>query len=242
MKRLVFLPLLVAALLLPCVAEAYVASPRWGAFEVKFGPWRPNADDMPGSEGTYSDFFGNRTMFNTTLELDWQFARIPEIMSFALGGTVGYMREKGSARIDGDAPDTDGAETADSVSINTIPLALLAVFRLDVLPDKTQIPLSPFFKIGLNWYPWWTRLNDSTDSSGGTMGWQFRAGIAVQLDWTATMSARTFDNEFGINHSYIFFEYIYAQVENFGAAGHLHLSPTNIGRRGTFAIGLCLEF
>ena len=32
------------------------------------------------------------------------------------------------------------------------------------------------------------------------------------------------------------------QVEGFGRSGYMHLSPTNLGGKGTFFIGLALEF
>ena len=61
--------LLVIITVFPVLANAYVPSPRYGAFELKFGPYRPNADKTPGNKGDYSDFYGkNSSMFNTTLQ------------------------------------------------------------------------------------------------------------------------------------------------------------------------------
>jgi hypothetical protein len=252
MKR--FLMLLIATFtILPLAANAYVPSPRYGAFELKFGPYRPNADKTPGNEGQYSDFYGkNSSMFNTTLELDWQFARVPEIISFAVGGSFGIMREEGYAKIvdneqenntgSAQTSEDDSQKSSDETAINVMPFAVLAVFRIDVLADKLYIPVVPFFKVGFNWYLWWTRTSGKTTDKGGTMGWQLNAGIAIQLDWIDRMSARTFDNEVGVNHSYLFFEFLYANVDGMGSENHLHLSPTNIGSNGTWMAGLCLEF
>ena len=223
--------------LTPAAAQGYVPSPQYGAFEIKFGPYRPNVDEEPGLSGTpYADTFGGKeNMFLTTLELDWQFLRVPGV-SFGVAGSFGFMQEYARAR----TVDT-GQLSSDYTVLNVMPFAVLAVIRVDVFADYLRVPLVPYFKAGLNWYLWWVLGAGETIESGGTMGWQVNPGLAFRLDSFDPMSARTFDNEVGVNHTYIFFEFLIAGVEGFGRADYMYLSPSNMGS-STFQIGLGVEF
>lgn len=241
MKRLptAALAALALALLLPVSAAAYVPSPQYGAFEVKFGPYRPNVDDQPSITGTpYADMYGrNESMFHATLELDWQFFRIPVIeVSLALAGTIGFMRESANARTE------SGDRSNDETSLNVIPFAVLGVIRIDTLADLAGIPLIPYFKGGVNWFVWWSRNAGKTTDSGATPGWQITPGLALRLDPFDKISARTFDNEVGVNHSFVFFEVMIAVVEGFGSGDNMYLSPKNMWGRATWQAGLGIEF
>jgi hypothetical protein len=215
---------------------AYVPSPQYGAFELKFGPYSPNVDDEPGLDGSpYGDVFGNDTMFLTMIELDFQFLRFRGI-NFGVGGGLGFMQAYAKAQT------VSGADSADYTVLNVMPFVLLGVVRVDVLASELRVPLVPYFKGGLNWYLWWILGGGDRKASGGTPGWQISPGLAIQLDGFDKMSARTFDNELGVNHSYLFFEYNYAVVEGLFGGDNMYLSPTNMGTNGTWMIGLALEF
>jgi hypothetical protein len=231
-------------LVLPMQARAYVPSPRHGALELKFGPHRPHGDAFMVNDTRYdyTDFFGeNESMFRAELEIDWQFARIDEVMSFGIGGGMGFMREEARGFVE--TPGTNELQrSSDKTSLNVIPFSLLGVIRIDVLSEKLNIPFVPFFKAGLNWYVWWTKTGGDKDNSGGTLGWQVNPGLAFLLDWIDETTARTFDNEVGVNNSYLFVELVYARVDGFGDNGKLDLTPNNIGDSATWMAGLCLEF
>lgn len=234
-----------AATVVPLSASAYVPSPRHGAIELKFGPHRPhgNAFTVNDTPYDYGDFFGEKeSMFRAELELDWQFARVDEILSFAIGFGWGFMREE--AR--GFVSSTDSSDTlqrsSDKTSLNAMPLSLLGVVRVDVLSEKLGVPFVPYFKSGFNWYLWWSKTGGDRDNSGGTLGWQMSPGVAFLLDWIDETTARTFDNEIGVNNSYIFVELMYAKVDGFGSNGKLDWTPNNIGDSTTWFVGLCLEF
>ena len=237
--------LFAALVALPQSASAYMPSPRHGAVELKFGPHRPDgrAFKVAGTPYDYGDFFGEKeSMFRAELELDWQFARVDGVMSFGIGFGLGFMREKDR----GFVQSADGTGTlvrsADKTSINVLPLSVLGVIRVDVLSEKLGVPFVPYFKTGPAWYLWWTKTGGNRDNSGGTLGWQMNPGVAFLLDWIDETTARTFDNEVGVNNSYLFIELMYAKIDGFGDSGKLNLTPNNIGDNATWFAGLCLEF
>ncbi len=241
MKRL-SLPAIVALLLLvaPQWAFGYVPSKQYGAFELKFGPYTPNVDDEPslGGQTVYADTFEDESMFLTVLELDWQFFRFIG-GSVGIGGSWGFMQAYNKAR------SVTGAVSSDYTVLNVMPFALLAVLRVDALADNAAVPLVPYVKAGPCWYYWWILGggNVADEANGGTLGWQVSTGLMLRLDPFDQMAARTFDNEIGVNHSYLFFELMWANVEGVGN-NNMHLSPTDLSGLGnaTFMIGLALEF
>lgn len=93
--------------------------------------------------------------------------------------------------------------------------------------------------------PWWVKdgsgeiakADDGSKGYGGTFGFHVVAGLAFVLDWLAPDMEKAFDVEWGINTSYIFAEYMYAQIDNFGASGAMDLTD-----KATFHIGIGLEF
>jgi hypothetical protein len=228
--RVLFACVLLAALTLPIGASAYVPSPQDGAFELKFGPYTPNVDEEPGLTGKpYKDIFKDDWMFLTVLELDWQIVHRWG-MSLGVGGSAGFMQVYAPAKT------AEGVESSDYTVLNVIPFAVLAVLRVDALADELNIPFVPYFKAGLNWYLWWVLSGGDTVDKGATPGWQLSPGLMFRLDSFDPMSARTFDNEVGVNHSYLFGEFTWATVEGLGRDGYMYLSDT------TFLIGLALEF
>jgi hypothetical protein len=230
-------------ILIPGVSFAYIPSPQYGAFEIKFGPYLPNVDDESGlTSDVYANTFNNKSMFLTVLELDYQFWHPPGL-SLGIGASVGFMQAYAKSTVE-DGGDQD---TTDYTVLNVIPMALMFVVRVDVLADKFNVPLVPYGKIGLNWYVWWVLNGGEMESiggdegSGGTFGWQATVGLALQLDVLDPMTARTFDNEVGVNHTYLFVELLWAKVENFGTSDCLYLSTANFFG-ATVLAGLAIEF
>jgi len=235
MRQLCFVSTLLITMIISNVGFGHVPSPRYGMFELKFGPYTPNVDQEPGLTGQpYKQIFKDDSMFLTSIELDWQFLILPGV-SVAVGGSMGFMQSCAKSET------ASGEQSADYTCLNVMPFAALSIVRIDALADYVGIPLVPYFKFGMNWYLWWILGGGETVSSGGTLGWQINPGIALRLDGFDRMSARTIDNEVGVNHSYLFFEFFYGQVEGLGRGGYMYLSPANWGS-GSFQIGLGLEF
>jgi hypothetical protein len=140
-----------------------------------------------------------------------------------------------------------GDTSVDYTVLNVMPFSALLVARVDALPEYTHVPIVPFFKIGFNWYLYWilaggdTATVDGQKGRGATLGWQFSPGLAIQLDGFDKKTARTFDNEVGVNHSYIFVEFLFAFVNRFGNDDYMNFSSNTFGK-GTLMAGLALEF
>ena len=228
--------LAVAQPMLPDEAKKY-RSPQNFAFELRFGPYRPDIDsEFSNGRTPYKDFFGGRKLMSQ-IELDYQFFH--RVGSLAVGAGVGYF----SATAHSPASDGSGS-TADTSNLQIIPFSLSAVYRFDYLYERRQVPLVPYGKLGLDYGLW--RVNDGNDqiavdargghARGGVLGWHAAAGLSLVLDFLDPDAARAFDDELGVNHTHLFVEFSHADISGLGEANKIHLGDT------TWSLGILFEF
>jgi len=213
--------------------EAFAeASPVNMMIEFKAGPYTP---DKLGT--AFDTHFGDSSGYLIELEYDWQFWR--GVGSLGLGFHLGY------GSISGKSVDKAGNRTIDSTSLHWLPLRLSLVYRFDYLWTRFNFPFTLYAKAGFDYVFWWvidgsgsvSTAADGTKGYGGTFGFHAVGGVAFVLNWLAPGMAKSFDVEWGVNNSYIFAEFMYAQIDNFGARGAFNLTD-----QATFLIGLGLEF
>ena len=146
--------------------------------------------------------------------------------------------------------------SGDQTTFNLVPIALMLVYRFDVLSKRLRIPLIPYVKVGLGYYVWWVSSSGSfsteltasytdeqgrpqqatSNAAGASAGIVVRPGIAIDLsaiDWRAS---RAIDQEIGLNRVTAFVEFNGSFVNGFGAANKLDLSDTSL------SAGLGFEF
>jgi hypothetical protein len=179
--------------------------------------------------------------------------------TIGIGHTVGFYRRttqafdyttQGTNRM---YPCTVGMNcvlSGDTTGIDIIPLAIEGVYRFDYF-TRYRIPFVPYFKIGLAYYVWWIEsgggffsIANYTDpvtmkkdtGFGGSFGWTMHPGGAFLLDVIDPNASRVMDAELGINHTYLFCEFSYADITGFGASGKMDLSDT------TLNAGLSFQF
>lgn len=219
-------------------------SPQRFAFEVRFGPYRPDIDsEFKSVDGApafhpYQDYFGSGHDLMTQIELDYQFWH--RFGSLAAGLGLGYFSVTGTAPV---ASGT-GLLSGDQSQLKIIPVNLSAVYRFDYLLETHGIPLVPYGKLGLDWDYWQNtdgNNNIATDGHGGTgrggtLGWHVGVGMAFVLDFLDPDAAHDFDLDLGVNHTAITFEFFHSDISGLGESNRLHLGDTD------WTLGLLLEF
>ncbi len=200
----------------------------------------------------------------TQAEFDYQFLH-KWYGNFAIGNTVGFYRRTTHSFAYNMVPgnpmqacstnpnDTTNqcSRSGDTTALNIVPLSIMGVYRFDYLARRWKIPFVPYFKIGIAYYVWWIEngggsfsiaqytppgTTSSQGGWGGTFGWVMNPGGAFLLDVLDPTAARVIDAELGINHSYLFCEFHYADITGFGAANKMNLSDT------TLNAGIAFEF
>ena len=214
--------------------EVSLQSPRSGAVVFRLGGYKPLIDEEEGLSTTpYKNIFGDESLLLFEAELQRFFYQ--GIGTAGVSLSAGYGEKYAPARL------AEGGEAAEQTALKVIPLSVGGFYKFDYAAFEWGIPLVPYGRLGLVYTPWWITKGSATESangvrgSGGKWGWSATGGVAFMLDVLEPRFARDFDSDLGVNHSYLFAEYTYADVNNFGAGG-LNLSS----RRWMF--GLALDY
>lgn len=238
--------LALALLALPAAARAqvgahkeYQPSPRWFAVELKFGPYKPDVDKEFGSAAQpYRDIFGKGLGVMSQATFDFEFLKKHGVLG--VGGTLGFFTRSGKALL------ADGTASGDYTDLFLMPLVLQLVYRWDYLAERWRVPIVPYVRAGIVYALWWVTAGDGNlarfgdggkKAYGGTWGYQINAGLSLLLDLLEPGSSKRLDSETGINHFYLFAEFVHSRIDNFGASDKMRLGM-NIG----MLAGITVEF
>lgn len=212
-------------------------SPQSWAFEVRFGPYKPRVDEEFGAgEGPYQRIFGDSRRLYLGVEADYQALRIPYVGTIGPGLAWHYTKMNGVAKLQ-----DSNENSAETTSLWIMPMYLVGVLRVDVLAREFGIPLVPYGKLGVGYAIWKTSNELGTseyqgvDGKGRSYGLHYAGGLALQLDSFDRHSAAQLDESVGINHSYVYFEWLNSNLDGFGSGGQMRVGAS------TWALGLAFE-
>jgi len=177
------------------------------AFEMRGGPYVPNFNDS-GRNGSFDNTIGDDSGLMWEIELDVIAFKIPDVLDLGGGALIGWAGYGGNT-IDMQTFDNTGQAVAtdEESNMKLVPMALMGVARLDVLARKLRIPFVFAGKLGYQW-TYWSVDPDTPDAESSWphgIRWGLQAGL--DLDIFEPAQARMLDEEWGINHSFILFEY-----------------------------------
>jgi len=220
--------------------SASAESPRSMMLEIHAGPYTPQIDRAFMYSTPYGDYFSDSPMVMVGLHWDYQVWQGFGSLSVGAGARIGWS--------DGLAVSQDGTSSSDSTSLNLLPLTATVTYRFDWLAQNLQIPFVPYAKVGVTYSVWWVTNGSGEIANtydldgvgragyGGTFGFHAGGGLQFLLDWFGAGMAAEFDAEIGVNNSYLFFEYAYHSVNDFGSETSFDLGDSN------FSAGLMFEF
>jgi hypothetical protein len=171
------------------------ASPERFAVEFRFGSYRPDTGDE-----AFTRYFGEGGSFLAAFEFDYLPLRLPNLLSFGVGAGIGLTSFSGKA------VDASGRATDEETSLSLVPMNLVAVLRVVALPRLLGIPFTFAGKLGLDMVHWSASTGDNDDGSGLSTGLRWAVQAALELDFFEPRAARALDEEWGINHTMLFFE------------------------------------
>jgi hypothetical protein len=179
------------------VDPIFVPSPETFTFELRVGSYQPEFG--PAFEATIAGDLGPFL----GAELDVHIVRIPYVGPIAIGVGFAWGEWTGPARADTTTPTT---ANVGSTGLSLVDLSALAVLRVDVLARQLDVPLVLSGKIGLDVGYSQAGSGGMTRLEGWSLGLRWAAQVALELDFLEPRAARRLDDEWGINHSEIFFE------------------------------------
>jgi hypothetical protein len=193
-----------------------IESSQWYALEFKIGPYVP-ADD----NDAFKDVFKDDRGWMLGVEFDVTLLPIPYVGELNVGAGFGWSNYDAGAL-------TDDGRAGEKTEFTIYPLSALAVLRIDTLARHAGIPVLFAGKLGYDFVRWKATTGDKTDGSGLNKGLRWGAQAALELDFFEMDSARTLDEEFGINHTFLLFEF--------------YESMTKATGDRTFSFGLGMQF
>jgi hypothetical protein len=201
--------------------EIVIESPELFSLELRGGVYIP--DD---GTGAFDVVFDSDLGPMLALELDVIVFRVEDVGWIGVGIGIGWANFKGFTL------DDAGMPTQEEASLTLIPFPGLAVIRIDALARLLDIPLVFTGKLGADFVLWMGEGGEAGDVSNVSYGLRWAAQVALELDWFERRAARSLDDEWGINHSYLFFE-LYGST----ASG-----PMDVGTAFAWSTGLALTF
>lgn len=208
--------------------------------------YRPSVEQFVLELRPFGMHFPNINAFDTyfsgdvgpllSFELDYMPVRIPYVGMIGAGISAGWVNWEGSARTAG------GAQTSEKTSLEMVPLALLLALRVDVLAREAKVPIVLTGKVGPDLFYWGSSPGPrdasgavSSGEDGWSLGVRFAGKASLELDFLAPRDARRLDDEWGINHTELFFEGYYS------LAGQFSRRQLDVGGFG-FTTGLGFTF
>lgn len=178
------------------VDPLFEPTPEQFTAELRMGAYRPDLGDA------FQASFGGDLGPLLGAELDVHVWRIPYVGPIAVGASFGWAEWNGAATVVMGSAGTNVGETG----LSLVNFNLLLVLRADVLARSLDFPLILTGKVGPDFGYWQTGTAGRTDADGWSVGLRWAAQVALELDFLEPRAARRLDDEWGINHSEIFFE------------------------------------
>jgi hypothetical protein len=171
-------------------------SPERFIIELRGGPYQPSS-----SNGAFDQFFGGDSGPQLGMQLSYIAYRLPEIAYLTVGGGFAWINFTGKA-----VAVSGAANVSEETTLTLLPLTAIGSIRVDALARKLGIPFILAGKLGWQWTHWDTNTGAKDDASGWSVGVVYGAQLALDLDSFDSAAARSMDEEWGINHSFAFFE------------------------------------
>lgn len=202
----------------------FVPSSENFTVELRVGTYRP---DMGAA---FQGSFGGDLGPLLALELDYHLYRIPYIGPIQIGARIGWIEWNGNAT------SSSGVSNVGGTGMSVVPITALASIRIDGLARHLNFPLIFTPKIGLDFGYFQAGTSGVTQADGWSVGLDWGAQVALELDFLERRAARRLDEEWGLNHSEIFFELFGSTMGSFSDR------QLPLGTSLTWAVGLGFTF
>lgn len=222
MKRSLLVSVLAVAALAPSNARAdyddwtaveeFHPTPEHFGIELRVGSYTPL-----NLGASWNDVFGGDIGPLLALELHYFPVRVRYLGLIGGGAGIGWSQWSGVAM-----PTAAGTQ-GEANGFEIIPIYVNIVWRFDTLARELGIPIVITPKIGLDIVHWSTGTATRTEHSGWSIGPRFAGKVSLELDFLEPRAARRLDDEWGVNHSEVFFEPWYSMAGDL-ISGELPLS------------------
>jgi len=215
------------------IADSYAETPVQWTMNFRVGNYLPEIDSEfdAGTVGPYSQIFDDQSMMLYRAEFGYLLTEV--------SGRLFFTWQAGYGSVTGSGIEVEtGAASSDSTEFHVVPLSFSLFYEFDQIARQYGFPLVPYLRAGLSYNIWWitdgvgdvAQFTDeegkSYDAKGGTLGGHFTVGMRLLLDVFAKGMAREFDEDLGVNQSYLFIEMTQLSVDDGGSETSFNMSDT----------------
>jgi hypothetical protein len=147
------------------------------------------------------------------VEFDVTLYHIPWLGQLNAGLNWGWANYDAHALV---ADSTTGERAGATTKFTVFPIGLLGVLRVDALARHTVVPLTFAGKLGYELVRWKAETGNVKDGNGLNQGLRWGAQAAFELDWFDRGTARRMDEDWGVNHTYLLFEWYESRTKGTG--------------------------
>lgn len=200
-------------------ATEQVSSRPYWSFELKGGSFYPEIEN-------WQAYYGDRSTSHYAVAMAYKLLR-----QFEIGLEGGYIRDKGKGLAPGHSADAGMPVYAGEVTYELFPIQLFGTVRLIFSESQWLVPY-----IGGGWTRIYYReeIEFQGIARGYVDGYFAKAGIQILLDGLDQSAANSLYLDYGVEHTYLFFEAQKSKAE-------VHNTPYDLGGVSLLA-GLLFEF
>ena len=119
-----------------------------------------------------------------------------------------------------------------------LPLSGYVAYRFDWAAEHLNVPFVPYGKSGVGtWYWWSSSPSGEGDDDGFQGGFTLSGGLCLLLDFFDQRLAREFDQDVGVNNTYLYGEYTRWLASGLGGDEGKGFDFSD----GFFSVGLSLD-
>ena len=192
-------------------------SPMYGTAGFNVGLMYFTSDD-------YEDIYGSSGITFYNLTAGWKIVHHLE-----LTGDIGY----GFAEGRGVSP-LDSGKTAEKFKLHIAPAALGLLYRFNFWLDQVVVPYVGGSGVASYWFE--EKLDSSWKRRSYNYGVMGFGGLMFLLDGLEKRASGAMEAEWGINNTYLFYEFRYTSLNNFDAEDIIDLSSS------LHTLGILFEF
>jgi hypothetical protein len=172
-------------------------SPERFILELRGGPYQPSLE----KNTSYGVFFKGDSGPNLGFQLDGILYHEERWFYLTAGTGLGLANYDGNAYAQGTS-----TTVSEKTTLVIVPVLATVGVRFEALARQLHVPIILGARAGWEWAHWDTNTGTRDDASGWSLGPFVSAQIALDLDSIEPGGARNLDEEWGINHTYLFGE------------------------------------
>ncbi len=181
------------------------------SLELGIGTYSPDpgplVDTGSGPESLFDAAYPGDNGPMLDLEFTGLIYRIPYVGLIGAAVRTGWAKYSGRACAETSPGSGVFDCTSDDKSKFTLwPVSLYALLRIDVLVRRFDVPLIFIPKLGVDFLIYNAKSAGASTGSGASIGFRWGMEVALQLDFINPRRGNALDEDWGINHTYLFFE------------------------------------